>query len=145
MLPWCMNSFQIRVLQSSFEDVSIHFMCHCMFYRELKMTSLRPRPVTATVTKPSWMQPEAIVGPRSDSPESRGSTASLTSVLEHESCESLSEDDIDREVELQRKKEEQKKMEKRVLKAKDPNQNLNMNNINTYGKEKKVMRKKVLR
>ena len=62
------------------------------------MTSLRPRPVTATVTKPSWMQPEAIVGRRPDSPDSRGSTASLTSVLEHESCESLSEDEIDRQV-----------------------------------------------
>jgi len=55
-----------------------------------KMTSLRPRPVTATVTKPSWMQPEAIVGPRSRSVESRGSTASLTSVLEHDSYISLS-------------------------------------------------------
>ena len=62
------------------------------------MTSLRPRPVTATVTKPSWMQPEAIVGRRPDSPDSRGSTASLTSVLDHESCESLSEDEIDRQV-----------------------------------------------
>ena len=107
------------------------------------MTSLRPRPVTATVTKPSWMQPEAIVGPRSDSPESRGSTASLTSVLEHDSCESLSEDEIDREVELQRKKEEQIKMQKRALKPKDPN--VNMNNNYTFVKEKKAIKKKIPR
>lgn len=62
-----------------------------------KMTSLRPRPVTATVTKPKWMQPEAIVGPRSASVESRGSTASLTSVLDHDSYISCSdeEEDID--------------------------------------------------
>lgn len=106
------------------------------------MTSLRPRPVTATVTKPSWMRPEAIVGPRPDSPDSRGSTASLTSVLEHESCESLSEDEIDREVEIQKKKEERerKEMERRVLKPKDPN----INN-NAFTKEKRVMKKKILR
>ncbi|KAJ8313860.1 hypothetical protein KUTeg_008421 [Tegillarca granosa] len=43
----------------------------------------RPRPVTATVTKPDWMKPH--VSPRSRSLESNGSTASLTSVLDHDS------------------------------------------------------------
>ena len=106
----------------------------------MRMTSLRPRPVTATVTKPSWMRPEAIVGPRSDSPESRGSTASLTSVLEHDSCESLSEDEIDRRVEIQRQIEERRNVEYRALKPKDTNiQN------NTFVKEKKVMKKKIVR
>ncbi|CAG2230552.1 CCDC34 [Mytilus edulis] len=52
--------------------------------------SLRPRPVTATVTKPKWMEPQ-VTRPRSRSLESNGSTASLTSVLDHDSYESLGE------------------------------------------------------
>jgi len=46
--------------------------------------SLRPRPVTATVTKPKWMEPY-VVRPPSISMDSTGSTASLTSVLDHDS------------------------------------------------------------
>ena len=56
--------------------------------------SLRPRPVTATVTKPKWMEPQ-VVRPRSRSSESNGSTASLTSVLDHDSYESLGDTDDD--------------------------------------------------
>ncbi|KAL8594106.1 hypothetical protein ACOMHN_000818 [Nucella lapillus] len=49
--------------------------------------SARPRPVTATVTKPPWMQiPEADANMyRRHSLTSNGSTASLTSVLDHDS------------------------------------------------------------
>lgn len=54
----------------------------------------RPRPVTATVTKPKWMEPQ-VVRPRSRSLESNGSTASLTSVLDHDSYESLGDTDDD--------------------------------------------------
>ncbi|XP_060073542.1 coiled-coil domain-containing protein 34-like [Ylistrum balloti] len=46
--------------------------------------SLRPRPVTATVTKPKWMEPQ-VFRRQSLSLESGGSTASLTSVLDHDS------------------------------------------------------------
>ena len=56
--------------------------------------SSRPRPVTATVTKPKWMEPQ-VVRPRSMSLESNGSTASLTSVLDHDSYESLGDTDDD--------------------------------------------------
>lgn len=56
-----------------------------------RMIGLRQRPVTATVTKPIWMMPEAHVGQRSASVESRGSTASLTSVLHHDSYFSVSD------------------------------------------------------
>ncbi|RUS77948.1 hypothetical protein EGW08_014294 [Elysia chlorotica] len=54
----------------------------------------RPRPVTATVTKPKWMtipSPDAIRKIRSRSLESNGSTESLTSVLDHDSYNSASE------------------------------------------------------
>lgn len=61
--------------------------------------SLRPRPVTATVTKPKWMEPE-VYRPRSRSLESNGSTASLTSVLDHDSYESLGDTDDDVETEI---------------------------------------------
>ncbi|XP_069110676.1 coiled-coil domain-containing protein 34-like isoform X2 [Argopecten irradians] len=54
--------------------------------------SLRPRPVTATVTKPKWMEPQ-VFRPRSLSLESNGSTASLTSVLDHDSYISPSPSD----------------------------------------------------
>ncbi|CAL1542052.1 unnamed protein product [Lymnaea stagnalis] len=57
----------------------------------------RPRPVTATVTKPLWMQvpnPATIRKIRRRSLESSGSTASLTSLLEHSSYDSASEDEI---------------------------------------------------
>ncbi|XP_059160059.1 coiled-coil domain-containing protein 34-like [Physella acuta] len=57
----------------------------------------RPRPVTATVTKPKWMQlpsPDAMNKIRRKSLESNGSTASLTSLLEHSSFDSDS--DVDR-------------------------------------------------
>ncbi|XP_076466580.1 uncharacterized protein LOC143297909 [Babylonia areolata] len=49
--------------------------------------SARPRPVTATVTKPPWMQvPDADAALyRCQSLTSNGSTASLTSVLDHDS------------------------------------------------------------
>nr|XP_022307223.1 coiled-coil domain-containing protein 34-like isoform X2 [Crassostrea virginica] len=58
----------------------------------------RPRPVTATVTKPKWMEPH-VIPRRSRSLESNGSTASLTSVLDHDSYESpdLSEDEWERD------------------------------------------------
>ena len=67
--------------------------------------SLRPRPVTATVTKPKWMEPE-VYRPRSRSMESNGSTASLTSVLDHDSYESLADtdDDLDTEITEQHSK-----------------------------------------
>lgn len=54
----------------------------------------RPRPVTATVTKPKWMtipSPDAIRRIRSKSLESNGSTESLTSLLDHDSYNSASE------------------------------------------------------
>ncbi|XP_021352448.1 coiled-coil domain-containing protein 34-like isoform X2 [Mizuhopecten yessoensis] len=54
--------------------------------------SLRPRPVTATVTKPKWMEPQ-VFRPRSLSLDSGGSTASLTSVLDHDSYISPSPSD----------------------------------------------------
>ena len=44
----------------------------------------RPQPVTATVTKPDWMKIHAIRH-RSFSFDSTGSTASLVSVLDHDS------------------------------------------------------------
>ena len=49
--------------------------------------SARPRPVTATVTKPPWMKvPDAEAALyRRQSLTSNGSTASLTSVLDHDS------------------------------------------------------------
>lgn len=69
----------------------------------------RPRPVTATVTKPKWMEPH-VIPRRSRSLESNGSTASLTSVLDHDSYESpdLSEDEWERE-ELRRNVENEEK------------------------------------
>jgi hypothetical protein len=53
----------------------------------------RPRPVTATVTKPPWMRvPNADAAMyRRSSLSSNGSTASLTSVLDHDSYASESE------------------------------------------------------
>ncbi|KAK7500765.1 hypothetical protein BaRGS_00008009 [Batillaria attramentaria] len=59
--------------------------------------SARPRPVTATVTKPAWMQvPDADAAAyRRHSLTSNGSTASLTSVLDHDSYISEPESDID--------------------------------------------------
>ena len=51
--------------------------------------SARPRPITATVTKPSSMAPPTLSIRRSISPESMGdSTASLVSVLDHDSFSS---------------------------------------------------------
>lgn len=61
---------------------------------QLLIMSARPRPVTATVTKPVWMQvPEADAAAyRRFSLTSNGSTASLTSVLDHDSY--VSEPDL---------------------------------------------------
>ncbi|KAK3600817.1 hypothetical protein CHS0354_020497 [Potamilus streckersoni] len=84
---------------------------------EISPTSLRPRPVTATVTKPKWMQPEAIVGPRrSHSVESRGSTASLTSILDHDSYESLSLSDDD-ELLVKEKEQDKENLKEREIKS----------------------------
>ena len=60
--------------------------------------SARPRPVTATVTKPPWMQvPDADAAMyRRQSLTSNGSTASLTSVLDHDSYVSEPEYDIEK-------------------------------------------------
>lgn len=62
-----------------------------------KAMSARPRPVTATVTKPPWMQvPDADAAMyRRQSLTSNGSTASLTSVLDHDSY--ISEPEYDDE------------------------------------------------
>lgn len=75
--------------------VQLGSLLKCQFSRllyrlQLSRMSLRPRPVTATVTKPKWMEPQ-VTRPRSRSLESNGSTASLTSVLDHDSYESLGE------------------------------------------------------
>lgn len=59
--------------------------------------SLRPRPVTATVTKPKWMEPQGRRR-RSYDLESNGSTASLTSVLDHDSYVSPAPSDDEWEV-----------------------------------------------
>ncbi|XP_062587860.1 coiled-coil domain-containing protein 34-like [Saccostrea cucullata] len=69
----------------------------------------RPRPVTATVTKPKWMEPH-VIPRRSRSLESNGSTASLTSVLDHDSYESpdISEDEWERQ-ELRKNVENEEK------------------------------------
>uniref|UniRef100_A0A0B6Y8X6 Coiled-coil domain-containing protein n=1 Tax=Arion vulgaris TaxID=1028688 RepID=A0A0B6Y8X6_9EUPU len=56
----------------------------------------RPRPVTATVTKPKWMQIPTQDDQRrfrSKSLESNGSTASLTSLLDHDSYNSASDNE----------------------------------------------------
>ncbi|XP_050418581.2 coiled-coil domain-containing protein 34 isoform X2 [Patella vulgata] len=58
------------------------------------LTSSRPRPVTATVTKPKWMEPPCNSTHR-HSLDSTGSTASLTSVLDHDSYISDYTDDDD--------------------------------------------------
>lgn len=53
------------------------------------MMSCRPRPVTATVTKPKWMEPKVLAGrSRALSLDSSGSTSSLVSVLDHDSYDS---------------------------------------------------------
>ena len=61
--------------------------------------SARPRPVTATVTKPPWMQvPDADAAMyRRHSLTSNGSTASLTSVLDHDSYTSEPEYEDEKE------------------------------------------------
>ncbi|XP_045170495.2 coiled-coil domain-containing protein 34-like [Mercenaria mercenaria] len=108
-----------------------------------KMTSLRPRPVTATVTKPKWMQPEAIVGPRSASVESRGSTASLTSVLDHDSYISCSDEEDEYE---ERRPPRESDMKRRQEKENVPVKNHQEIHNNTFNvKHKKVMKKKVIR
>ncbi|XP_060599380.1 coiled-coil domain-containing protein 34-like [Ruditapes philippinarum] len=108
-----------------------------------KMTSLRPRPVTATVTKPKWMQPEAIVGPRSASVESRGSTASLTSVLDHDSYISCSDDEDEFE---DKRSPRQSEVKRRPGKENVPIKNQQDIHNNTFNvKHKKVMKKKVIR
>lgn len=124
-----------------------------------KMTSLRPRPVTATVTKPKWMQPEAIVGPRSASVESRGSTASLTSILDHDSYVSLSDEEIDGSPERvcgfsdeevdsgpERVQESPSPVYRTANKENFPFKKQQDLHNNTYNvKHKKVMKKKVVR
>ncbi|KAK7008743.1 coiled-coil domain-containing protein 34 [Biomphalaria glabrata] len=65
--------------------------------------SSRPRPVTATVTKPRWMQtpsPDTMRKIRRRSVESSGSTASLTSLLDHSSFNSASEDELKTEADV---------------------------------------------
>ncbi|XP_052810555.1 coiled-coil domain-containing protein 34-like [Mya arenaria] len=108
-----------------------------------RATNLRPRPVTATVTKPSWMRPEAIVGPRSRSLESRGSTASLTSVLDHDSYISLSEDDEDFPNEIRElpRRGHQSGKENRQPAMKNQKEIHN----NTFTTQKKVGKKKIIR
>ncbi|KAK3108506.1 hypothetical protein FSP39_009444 [Pinctada imbricata] len=76
--------------------------------------STRPRPVTATVTKPKWMEPH-VTPRRSRSMESNGSTASLTSVLDHDSY--ISPDISDEEWhndELQEKSFEKERTPKKI-------------------------------
>lgn len=60
--------------------------------------SARPRPVTATVTKPPWMKipPADAAMYRRQSLTSNGSTASLTSVLDHDSYISEPEIELDK-------------------------------------------------
>ncbi|KAH3715940.1 hypothetical protein DPMN_058656 [Dreissena polymorpha] len=104
-------------------------------------TNLRPRPVTATVTKPSWMRPEAIVGPRSRSVESLGSTASLTSVLDHDSYISVSDDE-------ERYYDDSSPTDPNKLGGKEnqePIKNKQEIHNNTFVKEKKVGKKKIVR
>ena len=53
--------------------------------------SARPRPVTATVTKPKWPVPVTSTPLRGDfiTLSEGSSTESLVSVLNHDSCESI--------------------------------------------------------
>lgn len=55
--------------------------------------SARPRPVTATVTKPEWMKAEYAYRPYSHSLDSTGSTESLISCLDHDSYESSADEE----------------------------------------------------
>ncbi|KAL5006610.1 hypothetical protein ScPMuIL_015416 [Solemya velum] len=59
----------------------------------------RPRPVTATVTKPKWMEPKVLAGrSRTLSLDSSGSTSSLVSVLDHDSYDSYESENEPEEV-----------------------------------------------
>ncbi|XP_012937952.1 coiled-coil domain-containing protein 34 isoform X1 [Aplysia californica] len=85
-------SFEAEGNQLQFDTSLVYW------YRQKMQTSMtgRPRPVTATVTKPRWMQipdPDAIAKIRSRSLESHASTDSLTSFLDHDSY--VSENDTE--------------------------------------------------
>lgn len=80
--------------------------------------SARPRPVTATVTKPLWMlvpDADSVVNQRK-SYSSDGSTASLTSILDHDSY--ISEPELsDEKLNLTEQQEVVKKLNKRERKS----------------------------
>ncbi|GFO48396.1 histone-lysine N-methyltransferase SETMAR [Plakobranchus ocellatus] len=85
----------ISKLRNWFDNLDVDFFR--AFQRGIRMQTPmagRPRPVTATVTKPRWMtipSPDAIRKIRKKSLESNGSTESLTSLLDHDSYNSTPE------------------------------------------------------
>ena len=76
----------------------------------------RPRPVTATVTKPRWMEiadDDAMAYAYRHSLDSTGSTESLTSILDHSSYESIPSEVEDEQMKHQAYLEHNARLEKK--------------------------------